>query len=405
MSEVVLTVSNTTPLLAGWYNPNRVDPQGLRTTEIKGVWRWWARAVIGGSLYDTCMFIGESGDDIVRKPSRDEARLINCLIGRILGLGYAGLEGSESSRFTLMVEPVTPPRIFSVRRSNIGRDYQRLALLTLDRDVDYVHPGAEFRITVRRIRTRYADAENLALKILILALQLEGLGKGARRGLGSLDIRRIQTIGVSVPEKLRDLINDIYENALDIVRRYSSDCGKRTAESCDKRSLPPIPVISRSSYQEGNVTSIYVVEGVTDLGRFQDIHNFFVRTRRCRVLHGSPICNDELRNRLQAWILGLPRSQRGTGYILSEGRRGRVVDRRASPIIVSYHSERNLLGAGVFTTFTTSGDWPRELEWVGDGSQNLVLDEQSIVNAMRTAFQEFNDYIERLGYRMVRVWP
>ena len=204
---------------------------------------------------------------------------------------------------------------------------------------------------------------------------------------------------------MRDLINDIYKNALDIVRRYSSDCGKRTAESCDKRSLPPIPVISRSSYQEGNVTSIYVVEGVTDLGRFQDIHNFFVRTRRCRVLHGSPICNDELRNRLQAWILGLPRSQRGTGYILSEGRRGRVVDRRASPIIVSYHSERNLLGAGVFTTFTTSGDWPRELEWVGDGSQNLVLDEQSIVNAMRTAFQEFNDYIERLGYRMVRVWP
>lgn len=47
MTGITIEVVNSTPLLVGWYDPNLVDPLGLRTTEIKGIWRWWARAIIG----------------------------------------------------------------------------------------------------------------------------------------------------------------------------------------------------------------------------------------------------------------------------------------------------------------------------------------------------------------------
>jgi len=399
MSEVTLGVSNTTPLLSGWYDPALVDPRGLRTTEIKGVWRWWARAVIGGSLYDECMLVGESEGGIVRRPSRDEASLINCLVGKILGLGYAGSEGSESSRFTLTVEATMLPRV--ERIGGIARGYQRLMLLALgrrNRNINYILPGAKFRVIVRRTRREYDDAENLALKILVLALQLTGLGKGARRGLGSLDIMSLQSVGVSIPRGLRELVDDVYESTLEIVRRYVNKCRGHVIGSCKKRALPPLPVMSKSSYEGSDVASIYIVQGPGGARVFQDVHNFFVRTTRCRVLPCGAGYEDLLRRERHAWILGLPRSQKGTGYMS-------FVDRRASPIMVSYHSERNVFGPGVFMTFTMSGDWPRELRWVGAERRTISLDEQRIVEATRAAFQEFSDYVRALGYSLVRVWP
>ncbi|HEU97784.1 MAG TPA: CRISPR-associated protein Cmr1, partial [Fervidicoccus fontis] len=71
-----LKVTNFTPLLVGWYEPNIVDPIGLRPTELKGIWRWWARAFACGVLYD-----GGSNplpSDLVK------------IVGKDLGLGYAG---------------------------------------------------------------------------------------------------------------------------------------------------------------------------------------------------------------------------------------------------------------------------------------------------------------------------
>jgi CRISPR-associated protein Cmr1 len=68
MIDLVLEVTNSTPMLTGWYSPELVDPQGLRVTEVKGVWRWWARAVIGGALYDECMLVGECRGGILNRP-------------------------------------------------------------------------------------------------------------------------------------------------------------------------------------------------------------------------------------------------------------------------------------------------------------------------------------------------
>jgi CRISPR-associated protein Cmr1 len=381
MIDLVLEVTNSTPILTGWYSPELVDPQGLRATEVKGVWRWWARAVIGGALYDECMLVGESRGGILRRPRHDERhdeiRLISCMVGKILGLGYATRDGAEASRFTLKVETLTQGLKRRTRSISRTESYQRMKLLSLGgRTANYIPEGATFRVTVDRVRTRYGDAEDLAVKILVLALQLMGVGKGSRRGLGSLDLTNVLIPRIRLPGKLRDLLDEVYSGAVDVVRRYASECSKTAVRSCDKRSLPPMPVVSKLTSKavgveanvDFNITSVYLVQGPgrSSQNMFVDVHNFFVRSE---VTVGD-------------------------------------VDRRASPIIVSYHSRSNKFGGGVFVTFILSADWPREMEWTGGGGTSVIrLNEAGVVNAMSTAFNEFRDYVVKSGYSLERVWP
>ena len=413
MIDLVLEVTNSTPMLTGWYSPEFVDPQGLRATEVKGVWRWWARAIIGGALYEECMLVGESRGGILRRPTRDEIRLISCIVGRILGLGYATREGAEASRFTLKIETLTQGLERRARSISGAEGYQRMKLLSLGgRTINYIPEGATFRVTVDRVRTKYGDAEDLAVKILVLALQLMGVGKGSRRGLGSLDLTNVLIPRIRLPGSLRDLLDEVHGEAVDVVRRYARECSKTMVRSCDKRSLPPMPVVSKLTSKavgvganvDFNITSVYLVQGpgrgLQDM--FVDVNKFFVRSERCRRLYGNPRCNDPLRDNLEAWILGLPRSQRSTGYEVTV----RDVDRRASPIIVSCHRGSNRFGGGVFVTFILSADWPREMEWTGGGvTESIRLNEMEVVNAMSTAFKEFRDYVVKAGYSLDRVWP
>jgi CRISPR-associated protein Cmr1 len=405
-------------MLVGWYSPELVDPQGLRATEVKGIWRWWARAVIGGALYDKCMLVGKSSDEILRKPTSDgEIESIRCLVGKILGLGYATREGAEASRFTLKIETLTQGLERRVRCASREEGYKRMELLSLGKGTMYYLPGVTFRITVDRVRSRYSDAENLAVKILVLALQLMGVGKGSRRGLGSLDLNSLDS-RITMPSELRKLLDEVYNEAKDIVKKYAKECPGINVKPCNERSLPPMPVISKLANKDVgvkaginfNITSVYLIHSSSKDPQemFRDIHNFFVRSERCRKLYNNPKRYDWLRKNLKAWILGLPRTQRDPRTRIDTGYKIKIedVDRRASPIIVSYHSRNNRFGDGVFATFILSADWPRKMEWTGGGgTRPIELDEVGVVNAISTAFNEFRNYIIKAGYSLDRVWP
>jgi CRISPR-associated protein Cmr1 len=57
----VFGVSLATPMIVGWFEPGQLDPLGVRATEVKGLWRWWARAFVAGAMYDLGLFEGDSG--------------------------------------------------------------------------------------------------------------------------------------------------------------------------------------------------------------------------------------------------------------------------------------------------------------------------------------------------------
>lgn len=126
---------------------------------------------------------------------------------------------------------------------------------------EYVPEDAKFRITVQ-IRSRYGDGESLALKILILALQLSGVGKGSRRGLGSLDVTGVTSLGIRMSYELKEFLDEVYEDASNIVRKYGEGLSSKLVRSRNDRALPPLPVVSKSVIEGINVSGIYVVRGV-----------------------------------------------------------------------------------------------------------------------------------------------
>jgi CRISPR-associated protein Cmr1 len=390
LSQLVLRVRYSTPAAVGSHDPLKMDPLGIRVTEIKGIWRWWARSFVAGVLYDKGYLRGKRGQDALRIPTEREARAISCLVGKVLGLGYVGERGAEASRYKILAIPLGKKSQGGV---NVQR-LQRIKLLELGGRVEY-DVGLEFEIRVsRRISTDTAIIYEPAIKVLLVMLQLSGVGKGSRRGLGSLDI--IDISDRFVPRDLRSLIESAYSGVEKAIETHGNECGLRdlSGSSGARDFLPPLPCVSKSMVGGVYVSRIYVSKGVS----FEDIHNFFLRSERCKRLYGNPRCYDELRKMLNSWFLGLPRSQRRTGYII----RSKEISRRASSILISYHSRDNFFGDGAFISFLLSEDWPSEIEWVGRGSQSIKLDTRRIIDASKIAYDELNKY---LNGNIGAVWP
>ena len=333
MSSVVeLRLEQSTPAFTGHFRPEVVDrTYYLRPQSLKGVWRWLARAVVAGAMYDLGYLCGEARDGL-KRPTKRETRAISRIVGKVMGLGYADPSGreSEASRFALRVEVIREPRVRSARTGSIyfrGRQVrlQRLQLLTMTRggakrELQYFEGGA-FRLIVTRVASRDREGEELALRTLVLALSLLGVGKGSRRGLGSFDVVNVR--GLYVERDPYSFLNRTYDTALRVVKRHLGETG---VAPCSERGLPPLPSICKGSHLGMHAFSLYRVEA-----SWADVHDFFLRSERCKRLTGSYKGTDKLRRDLEAWVLGLPRSQRGTGYVAES------VDRRASPILVAAH--------------------------------------------------------------------
>ncbi|MEM4619932.1 MAG: type III-B CRISPR module RAMP protein Cmr1 [Desulfurococcaceae archaeon] len=393
-SLLKLKLRNTTPLLVGWYDSRIQDPMGIRITEIKGIWRWWCRAFIAGAMYDMNMLSGKHDENIYLIPTDEEAEAISCFVGKILGLGYAGKKSAESSRFKLFIQADSSLKHKEFQKEDTK--YQRIKLLALKNPVEGIDHGHTFTLSVEKVREKYRDAEDLALKILAVSLQLNGLGKGGRRGLGSLDI--IEPRDIIDCNNIECFIKHIYDESINIVKKYQEICEAKNIKKDPSKRLPPLPVVSKNVINKLNIFKLYRVN-VTNIQSFIDIHQFFVRTERCRVLYSKKVCYDELRKTYNAWFLGLPREQKGTGYIISVER----VVRRPSPIFITYHESNNIFGSGVFISIFLSGDWPKNLKWKGVLSEPINIDEKKIIEAYETFIKEFKEYLDRKRLTMQEI--
>ncbi|MCS7099859.1 MAG: hypothetical protein NZ925_05920, partial [Sulfolobales archaeon] len=130
MNRVEITVVNATPLLVGWYRPELPDPRGLRATEIKGIWRWWARAFVGGALFDLGLLKGSRTKDVLLAPTKDEIECVAKIVGEELGLGMAMGRVSRPSKFSIVVEPLEGPTAERLKKDKLGewKEAQRIKL-------------------------------------------------------------------------------------------------------------------------------------------------------------------------------------------------------------------------------------------------------------------------------------
>jgi len=445
MSLVELELELETPLFAGGHEPQKLDELWiLRPSEVKGVWRWWARALVAGALYDAGQLKGEGKHGILKAPKPEEAREIAKIVGEEMGLGYADPQGksSKASSYSLMVKLADThmkeskkdyKRAYEGGPLTIGEikvNLQRLKLLALSSrreketalssrpkwKIEYLAPGTRFRLRIEeQLPTRH-EAVEAALLALSLALTLGGFGKGGRRGLGCFRIIKAKGPYATLFDKRMSVAERVMR-AMNAVRKIT----RTEAVESERRELPPLPSVSArkltAGYTIGNseLRPFHVIEvrGDDTIRFLENLHNFFLRGERAKRLLGNPKLPDVLRQNFNAWVLGLPREQQEPKKRQETGYKIEVedVDRRASPLWLAVHD-----GIAYLSVFV-SADWPQKLTWRGikkernkeekeiERTQPIPLDESRIAGAIVTAVEEFANYAEKCGFRVNFIWP
>ncbi|RLF02456.1 MAG: hypothetical protein DRK00_10025, partial [Thermoprotei archaeon] len=262
----------------------------------------------------------------------------------------------------------------------------------------------------------------LGIGSLLTALSLNGLGKMGRRGFGTFSVairegarefrRFTDRRGVLDVKVIGKVVDITLRSAIEYVESLHSERGQF-------RGLPPLSSVSRLRIDPSHygvklekepiilkkgvpVFSIHLVSigGRGVMRALEELQDFFYRPGRIRRLYGSPTATtryghaqDFLTSNKYCWYLGLPRSQRGTGYISR-------AERRASPLHLAVHREAALI------TSLLSTDWPKEIRWKGGGvSRTITLSEAMLVKTHCEVLAYLEEYVGKLGYSYRVVYP
>jgi CRISPR-associated protein Cmr1 len=400
--NVTLKLRSENWLLLGGYDTKFHKDDPFRTQSIKGLWRYWLRAYIAGALH-------EAGKLKCKKECAAEIKYICEKTGDILG------SLNSASKFRIIVNKVS----FDEKEHKNLSGAQRIRLLSLGKreKVSYgENLYAEIRIEESpHVRKVNENERKLAVGSLLTALSLNGLGKGGRRGLGTFSVEVDGFEGKFLKGKKIDysMLKELINETLDSARSYLNLEVEKVSE------IPPLDCISRVKIdlseinesislfnkKEVPVFAIIKVEPKTKK-RMEDmvieLQDFFYRPGRSRRMGFKITSADEsqdtiTRKRL-AWFLGLPREQKGTGYISN-------VNRRASPIHLAVHEGRALF------TFFLSSDWPTEIKWKGlygeeqQGKKPLDVDGRRVKETYLCLISNLENYLEKMNYKYEVIYP
>lgn len=369
--EVVLNVEAVSPISTGGYDTkvrHSIDSaefsEPLRPTSIRGVWRWWIRAFAAGVAFD-------KGLDEVKAAVRAASEL----------LGSAKPGESRQASFQLWTSEVDA-RIDNRAEGMWGAPAYRI--------------GSKFKVAVRLLDRGMSESKVRAgLSTLICSLILGGVGRRARRGLGSLSIE-----GIDVPEPMGWLKDEWGEIVLELrktrdaeavkgavykaVEKAYGDVLKLVEElkvaKAGQRKVPRVPAISRKivGLSEGRVKTevakvYYMLYDGDAASAIKFISDMCARGKR-----GS--LPDKLtKDGCPEYILGLPRHD--------------IKPRRASPLL--FHLLATDDGAtSILATTIISSDWPSKV-------RGQPMNEEVIINAI----YRLRYHLTSQQYKFEEVWP
>ena len=380
MEYVTLELKLETPFLPGSVDPATPDPDWpLRPSEVKGLWRWWARALVAGALFERGLLHGAGRRDVVKTPTWEEADCISQIVGLDMGLGYAGGREAQASCFRIRFERINfaPPRDVS---QNLAAQLQRVRLLTLGgRRLQYIDRGSATLVVEEHVPCSLdGRAVEAALGALALALKLSCFGKGGRRGLGCFSVRAYGRYSSLFTEEPRALIKRVVAAADAVVSRAVSRCRGLRGREPSKCELPPTPALSTERrydvcIKDSIALTPYMLISVKGV-RPEDLHNLFTQSAQT-----ASHARDAAVQTLKSLIVS-------------------TAAKRPSPMILSANATSKTAYLSVFT----SADWPRELER-REWPRRVSVTETDILTATSLALREFIDYVKKLG-GTVKVW-
>ncbi len=190
-----------TPVLIGGYDSKCYheslgERESLRATEIKGLWRWWARSLIAATITKTSE----------KYLTLDTADLF---VSKVLG------SKENISKYAIVVDPSKVKYEQIIRRHKSYPKYEktRIELLSMRRDisVEYaIKPGALFKVSIYKTTETKYEEDDFVIWSFIVALLFAGVGgKACSRGFGKVKIRQIKCDHV---EELSSLLNELYKS-------------------------------------------------------------------------------------------------------------------------------------------------------------------------------------------------
>lgn len=397
----VISLTNITLTRIGGYNARPYSDElelaeGFRTSEVKGIWRWWLRAALAGALWDS----GKQPD----------AKQVTNVTKSLLG------STESASKFTLAV------RVNSSQLTNFPEDTRipRIKLLMMGKNRDarglaeenkHYQPNSlnvDLFVYERLDGRETESARRLVFGTLLLALLLHGLGAITKRGFGrfQLSVEKVAA-GLQaykqVAYKIQNAKNDVgMKKAFDELLSQIANDGRRflgiTIENDDStrvsRPLPEFPVLSRNS----NVFKIkfLTVRAKDEYALLEKIGNATLKLRwkwlqRLRGITGVVF---------DTWILGLPRKVGNTGY------ESQNTERRPSAIAMAPLKKLNegyLLALYGFL----SADWPsNDLIWKGSkGPVHVFTGTADVIRDLLSEFripQKIANCLQQKGEQRIR---
>ncbi|RLE67384.1 MAG: type III-B CRISPR module RAMP protein Cmr1, partial [Thermoprotei archaeon] len=227
-SKILYTirVETVTPILIGGYDGrcyhgNKLGFEGLRVSSIKGIWRWWARALIAAAM-------------MRKHNSYLTLDIADSLIAKIFGSTKISSKYAimifprkfKMENYELIIENNKPVKQYNTisriklisQRKNLRREYA-------------IKPHAQFEIAIYRNRNSKQNEDEFIIWSLITSLLFDGIGKACSRGFGKVKILKV--LGDNV-EDLNTLLQKLYSSEnIENIEKYLKDIINRATEKAE----------------------------------------------------------------------------------------------------------------------------------------------------------------------------
>ncbi len=317
-----IRLETITPILLGGYDTRHCHRlskdleiyEPLRPSSIKGLWRWWARALIVAAISDNSVTLDK----------------IDKMVAQFLGSSERNIGCSKYSIITEIINVEKPLNI-----SSKNKIFSKIPWIRLTGYQDKVLPPKTkciVRIYKNRKTSRIED--KFAVLSLIIGLIFDGLGKAISRGFGKVKITSIKYIHDHGKEdRINRLVENIYKHSrfsdvkgMERALKKLIDEGIRAAvellgknvhvNTIKEMPLIEVPSINKgfmilkvlscrfSRYEDalrciGNVT-LKLYHKALAIYKKRSLVNFRDALEQARGIRG---------NKFNTWILGLPRAQ------------------------------------------------------------------------------------------------
>nr|MDO8080272.1 type III-B CRISPR module RAMP protein Cmr1 [Candidatus Freyarchaeota archaeon] len=306
-----IKIASVTPIRTGGYNSRPYSPElGLterpRTQALKGLWRWWARTILGGAKI--------SANQNLPKNLYELDKEISDLFGST----------DSSSKFTIQL--IVDEKGISYLKSDLMRNVPRIKLVSMgeeQRRERYYYTQTSIILRARRIKELTKEEAMFGLSSLLISLFFSGIGSIVNRGFGKLkiinllpgprfkndkDLNELKKILLELyktGEEITSKIKELIKKSLEYASSYKGYGAEIKGVSID--NIPPYSVLLPDCSPPIFRMETILVPGNKDISQILECIGKSTMKTEWKNVKGMP--PRSVGKNFHTWILGLPRYQ------------------------------------------------------------------------------------------------